>query len=375
MQKLANKIIVIVFIVFLLSLNVLNVLTPDRSFSESENRVLSQFPSLTVKNIMSGKFTSKFESYTSDQFIFKDFWVGLKSDVERFSLKNENNGIFFGEDGFLIEHFKKPNEILDNNIEIINYFTEKKPNLPTYLLLVPNSVTIYEDKLPLFANPYDQLKIIKKVKEGLNSNINFIDVYAALNEKKDEYIYFKTDHHWTMRGAYYAYQVLCKDIGITPYSFEDFVIEIVSKDFYGTFYSRANNKHLSADFIEVFKPKFNVSYDVHYVAEDKSTNTLYELEHLDKKDKYSVFLDGNHPLVTIKTNIENNKKLVLFKDSYSHCFIPFLTNHYQEIHVIDLRYYKLDVYDYIDENDISEALFLYNISSFSSDESINWLKR
>ncbi len=374
MAKKSNKIIIIMFILFLLSINVLNIITSDRKFSEFENRMLAQFPSFKIKYITSGRFTSKFEEYVTDQFAFRDFWVSIKSDIERVTLKTKNHGIFFGKDGYLLEDYNKPNKCLDENISSINSFSEKLPNVTAYLLIAPNSVKIYEDKLPLFASPYNQLETIQYVKENLDENIDFVEVYDILNSKKDEYIYFKTDHHWTMRGAYYAYQVLSNYLGVESYKTNNFDTDIVSDEFYGTFYSRANNTHIAPDSIEVFYPKSNVKYEVNYFDNNKATDTLYEVKYLDKKDKYSFFLDGNHALMTIKTNVKNNKKIAIFKDSYAHCFIPFLTNHYEEIHVIDLRYYNLSVYEYMEEHDIGEALFLYNVTTFSADENIKKLK-
>lgn len=374
MKKKSNKIIIIIFVMFILAVNILNILTPDKTFSETENRMLSQFPKINFKNITSGKFTKKFESYITDQFMLRDFWVSAKSDVERLMLKNKNNGIFFGKDGFLLEDFNRPNETLDKNIDTINNFSEKIPNFKTYLLLAPNSVKIYEDKLPMFSSPYDQFKVIQYIKENMNENIDFIDIYNVLNSKKDEYIYFRTDHHWTMRGAYYAYEALSNKIGIKPYDLKHFTSEIVSDSFYGTYYSKGNNRHISPDYIEIFKLKLDIDYKVHWLDNDLQSDSLYEYKHLDTKDKYSVFLDGNHSLMTIKTNIKNDKKIVVFKDSYSHSFIPFLANHYEEIHVIDLRYYKLNLYEYINENEINEGLFLYNVSTFCDDNNIGWLK-
>ena len=241
-----------------------------------------------------------------------------------------------------------------------------------YFLLAPNSVKIYEDKLPLFASPYNQLETIKVVKAGLNQNINFVDIYDVLKEKKQEYIYFKTDHHWTMRGAYYGYQALARKLGVDPHNIDDFITEIITNEFYGSFYSKANNIHIKSDSIEIFRPKFDISYEVSYLDEDRSTDSLYELKYLDKNDKYSLFLDGNHALITIKTNINNDKKIIVFKDSYAHTLMPFLSNHYEEVHVMDLRYYKLDAYEYIEKNNIDEALFLYNVKTFSTSENIIW---
>lgn len=374
MNKISNKIITIVFIFFLIIINILNVVIPDRQFSEFENRMLTQAPKISLNNIISGRFTKKFEEYITDQFPFRDFWVAVKSDIERLSLKTSNNGIYFCEDGYLLEDYKRTNEQLLSNINSINTFSKAVPNIKTYFLLAPNSVKVYEDKLPLFASPYNQLKTIEKVEEQLYENVNFINAYPEMINKKDEYIYFKTDHHWTMRGAYYAYKELSNKLDVKAYSINDFNSVIIDKSFYGTFYSKANNRHILPDSIEILTPKFDNKYKVEYIDTDKSSDSLYEYSHLDKKDKYSIFLDGNHALMTINTNIKNRKKLVIFKDSYAHSLIPFLVNHYEEIHVIDLRYYKLNVYDYIKQNNISEALFLYNINNFSEDESIKLLE-
>jgi hypothetical protein len=372
--KNSNKIVVAMFIAFLLSVNIASGFTTDKSFSEFENRMLSQFPRFTVQNFMSGRYTDKFEEYVTDQFPLRDTWVAIKSDLERLTFKTINNGIFFGEDGYLLEDYKKPGGQLNDNINSINRFASKLPGVLTHFLMVPNSVKIYEDKLPPFASPYDQLVTFEEVSEGLSEDVDFIGVYDTLLGKKDEYIYYRTDHHWTMRGAFYAYETLADHLGIIPYEMDDFDSEIISDSFYGTFYSKANNAHISPDSIEIFKPKFEVHCEVNFLDSGKTSDSLYEYSYLSEKDKYSMFLDGNHSLIKINTDIKNGKKLVVFKDSYSHCFIPFLANHYEEVHVIDLRYYKLNVYEYIKENHINEALFLYNVTTFSDNENIEQLK-
>lgn len=373
MIKKSNKTIVFLFVFFILFINILNIAVKDKKFSQIENRVLSQFPKMSFENLISGKFTNKFEDYMSDHFVFRNYWVGIKSDAERIMLKTKNNGIFFGQDGFLLEDYKKTDKQLFLNIESLNTFVEELPSIKTHFLLVPNSIKIYEDKLPLFATPYNQLNTIEVVKETLSKSIDFIDVYTTLNNNKDDYIYYKTDHHWTMKGAFYAYETLSEHFDFTPYSIKYFKSEIVSNSFYGTFYSKALNNNIKPDSIEIFKPSLDISYKVHYKDNDILTDSLYEYSHLDKKDKYSLFLDGNHALTTISTNVNNNNKIVIFKDSYAHSFIPFLANHYKEIHIIDLRYYNLNIYEYVLENDIEEALFLYNVSSFSQYNNIESL--
>ncbi|QOR35109.1 hypothetical protein IMX26_16880 [Clostridium sp. 'deep sea'] len=374
MNNTANKTLIIIFIGILVTFNISYALMPEKSFSESENRVLAKFPKLSLKQIMSGDFTESFEQYVIDQVLYRDKWVFIKSGIESVLQKKENNDIYFGKDNYLFKKFKKPSDTLSNNINNLNYFASKLTELQTSVLLVPNSIKIYEDKLPKFVSVFDQLTVINTVKQNLNNGIIFSDIYSTLNNVKDEYIYFKTDHHWTMRGAYYAYTKYAEDMGFTAYNINDFSIETVSDSFFGTYYSKAN-KQLPADSIETFNPKFSVSYQLEYLDSESKSTSLYDTSYLTKKDKYSMFLGGNHALLKITSSVTNNKKLIVIKDSYSHCFIPFLANHYEEIHVVDLRYYKLNIYDYITENKIDNALFLYNVTSFGEDNSLDWLVR
>ncbi|MHC0037955.1 DHHW family protein [Pseudoneobacillus sp. C159] len=368
-----NKILIGIFVSFIGGLGLLHVLVDDRSFSEQENRVLAQMPSFTFKSFLSGDFTKDFEEYVSDQFVWKDFWTGMKAEAEMASLKQENDGVFFGKDGFLLEGYEKPGEQFQKNLNSIQYFKEKANDIHTYLLLAPTSVEMYKDKLPLFANSYSQKEMLAFAKEHLT--VNFIDVYDKLLEKKEEPIYFRTDHHWTMRGAYYAYEVAAKEMGIAAYKWTDFTIHNVSNNFNGTYYSKANNHRIKSDRIEVFEPKFDVKYNVKYENNQNSTDSLYEWNYLTKKDQYSFFLGGNHSLVKIQSSVHNGRKLAVMKDSYAHSFIPFLANHFEEIHVIDLRYYHSNIYEYMKENDINDALFLYNIANFSKDTNMIWLER
>lgn len=373
MIKPTDKILVTLFITFILSINILNILTPDKSFSEFENRVLAGTPTFNLKNLISGRFTSKFEEYVSDQFVYRNFWVTIKSDMERLTLKTENNGIYFGKDDFLLEDYKEPGEQLVRNINSLNFFNNNLPDMPTYYLLAPNSVKLYEDKLPLYASPYDQLETINLIKDSLNPNIHFVDVYETLNQKTGSYIYFKTDHHWTMLGAFYAYQAFIQQAGLKPLELRNFYIERISHSFYGTFYAKANNRHLPPDSIDVFLQKDERQLIINYMDTGYKTNSLYEYAHLEKRNQYPVFLDGNHSLVTIKSDINNDQNLIVFKDSYAHSLIPFLVNHYEEIHIMDLRYYKMNIYEYIDEHQINNVLFLYNVGTFSDDSSIQQL--
>lgn len=373
-MKLVNKIIATFFLIFITCLLLLNIVTPDQKFSEHENRMLMQMPKLSFDRIISGKFMEEFEQYIKDQFVWKKNWLSLKTTTERLLQKQENNGVYFGKGNFLFEQLEKPNEQFERNINSVNLFAEQFKQMKTYFLLVPTSMEIYQEKLPKFAPTISQLDILTEVISYLDPSIKLIHVNENLVNHKDENIYFRSDHHWTMRGAYYAYLKAAHEMGFQPYTVEDFNIEIVSKSFHGTLYSKANAYHIPPDNIEVFKPKFHINYDVKIENEPTISHTLYEPSYLNEKDQYSYFLNGNNSLVTIHTNIHNRKKLAVIKDSYAHVFIPFIANHYEEIHVIDLRYYHDNIYNYLNEHNIYETLFLYNIKNFMDDPSLTRLR-
>lgn len=348
------------------------MITPNKTFSESENRKLEQAPEFSISEIINKNFTKNFEKHISDQFVIRDFWIGIKSDVERIIGKKESNGIYLGKDGFLIQTFNKPdNENMKEKITAVNSLAASIPGVNKYFILVPNTVKILEDELPSYAYVDDQTAYINKVKASLNSNIQFVDVSNALYSKKDDYIFYKTDHHWTTEGAYYAYVTLSKTVGLTPRDKNFFNIKKVTDNFYGSLYSKSGFRHLKPDSIELYVPKTAQEYKVEYYDNNKRSNSLYDMDSLNKKDKYTVFFGGNHSLIKITTNIHSENKLVVIKDSFANCFIPFLTGYYSEIYVVDPRYYNDDLSTLIKSNKINNMLILYNVTTFFEDASIN----
>lgn len=370
-----NRIVMIIFLTFIGGVACLHILTIDMDFSETENRYLTKMPTLTIEGIVSGDFMSELEEYLSDQFAMREFWIGLKAKVEKALGKRENNGIYFGKDGYLFENFHQPKEQLGKNVASISYFIEKAEDVSVYMMLVPTSVEIYPEKLPLFAEVANQKEIIEEVKHALTGRVDWIDIYESLLQGKNQQIYFKTDHHWTTRGAYIAYKEAAKLMGFTPFEQEDFNIEIVSTDFYGTHYTRAQDKSVLADRIEIFHPKFDVSYQVEINHKGLAYVSLYDLDYLEKRDQYSIFLYGNQSLVKIKSHMGNGRKLLVIKDSYAHVLVPFLTNHYEEIHMIDLRYFRENLKFYMVENNLTDVLFVYNVANFAEDTNLFWLRQ
>ena len=359
-------------IIYIYSMFALNIMIPNKAFSELENRVLEQKPEFSIRKVLKGRYILDYEKYISDQFPFREFFIGVKSDCERLMGKKENNGVYLGKSGYLMEEFKKPKlEEFKGKIENINSFADSNLNTNIYFMLVPNSVKILEQQLPLFAPVDDELVYINKVKDSLHKDIKFVDIYNILNSKKDEYIYYKTDHHWTTKSAFYAYEELGNYMNFTPYLENDFHIKKITDNFYGSLYSKSGFRHLSPDSIDIYIPKRNEDYIVNFYDEKKTSKSIYEMDNLNKKDKYSIFFGGNHPLIKITTNISNGRKLLVIKDSYANNLIPFLIGHFNEIYVMDLRYYNDNLSSFLKKQEIDDILILYNGKSFFEEESIN----
>lgn len=359
------------FVLIIGLLSIINYFKSDKEISILENRKLKQKPEFSIQTLMDGNFTKEFEEYVSDQFVFRDQWIKLKATMEIMSSKNKINDVFIGKDNYLLEDFKREKpENTENKINIINEFGDKNSKLNISFMLVPTATKIWEDKLPANADVDDQYEFIKDIKGKLNKNINFIDVYDALQQRKDEDIYYKTDHHWTTKGAYIAYKYMCNQLKLKPKNEDEFHVETVTNDFYGSLYYKMGAGIGNPDSIQVYAPNKDSDYIVNYVEEGKKIPSLYDSSKLDGKDKYDVFMSGNHSLVNIKTLGDHNKKLLIIKDSYANSLIPFLTDNYGEITVVDLRYYTDSLKELNKTYGFTDVLFLFNVNTFNSDNSI-----
>lgn len=374
MRKIIRQVIMtLMFVLVILGIAIINMIMPSKDFSETENRPLQQLPDFSFDELFSGSYGVDFEKYTTDQFIGRDSWVEIKNNSDYLLQKRDSNSVYFGEDGYLFEKLTDSTlnkEQLKTNMDRVKEFSDKYSEIlgddNVKVMIAPNSFEILSDKLPKFAPTVDESYYLTEMQNILGDNfINLIDVF---NQNKDSVdLFYKTDHHWTSDGAFVAYQEWCKSMGITPMSMEDFDVNVVSDDFYGTFYSKARYMGVLKDNIKKYTPKQNIEYSVDYDLGQKQTDTLYNESYLQKKDKYSYFLDSNHAVVDIKTNVDNDKKLLIIKDSYANSFVPFVVNHYSEVYVVDLRYYRDRISTFIEENGITDALVLYNFSTFTTD--------
>lgn len=373
-QRQYYKTSALLFILFLVLFVGANIITKDKTFSKTENRMLAGKPKFLVDKLLEGRFTSKFEDYVVDQFIGRDFFTNVKINMDKLLGKKESNGVFLGEDGYLVENFNKPNEeAVKENIQAINNFSARYKNIKQYMLISPTAVSILKDKLPMDAPIMDQEAYLQSYKDKLPQSVSFVDNYKTMHDHRNEYIYYKTDHHWTSLGAFYSYKELAKSMGLEERPEDYYTQQMVSNDFFGALSSKSGYDVEEGDKVNIYLPaKEDIEHVVvNYVEEQERIATLYSSEALEQKDNYEVFLKGNHPLVKIKTDANNNKTLLLFKDSYANSFIPFLVKDFSKIIVVDPRYYYEDIDSLMQQENVNEVLYLYNANTFFNDTSLS----
>ena len=354
----------------------INIILPDRSFSEKENRVLSSFPALSVSALSSGRAASQMDNYVNDQFFLRDFWVTMKADVDRLMGKVKLNGVYLGKSGYLMESFTVPSDkFMEGISNALTSFAASHPDLTQYMLLAPTSVNILRSHLPAAAQEADQNLYIDAIKNTVESaGMSFIDVRDTFYNHIDEPLYYKTDHHWTTQGAYYAYLASAATMHLetTLVTYEKLP---ASKSFQGTLSAKSGFRSNAIEELDVFLPKANTGYHsiVNYVDEREKVASFYASEKLSTRDKYGMFLNGNHAKIRINTAEADSRTLLILKDSYANCYIPFLSANFSEIIVIDPRYFYGSLDDLIAAEGVEEILYCYNANTFFTDNSLELL--
>ena len=350
--------IVLIFSLFFL-------ISKKERFSENENRYLANFPTFSLESLIQGEYIEKVEDYLQDHFPFRNLFMNMKTNTDLFLGKEEVNGVYFGSEDYLLEKYNEPKNT-NRIIQVLNSFYQGLEDVEVNLMLVPTSIAINQERLPKNAITGNQKETIEQISKALDfANISVWD--SLQEENKKHPVFYRLDHHWTIYGAYVAYREYCKEKNLHPLATTDFSIQEVTDDFRGTLYSKVIKDDLPPDKIHIFL-KDGMEYEVNYVLSKRITNTLYEEKYLTKKDKYSYFLDNNHPLIQITNQkIQNGKELLIIKDSYANSIVPFLLHHYEKIHIIDPRFYKLSIQDYLKEEKVKEVLILYHMGTIDED--------
>ena len=372
-RKVQEKLVGIIFILTLFLFLIINVIVPDREKSVQENRMLATKPKFRLSSLISGDYDEKFEAYMDDQFVGRDMWRKLKVTVDRIGGSRLENGVYIGTNGQLLEQIEVADENhLAANIKAIKSFSESQSKIPVRMMLVPDAANVLNHSLPALAKPEDQTQMFSMVRKDLGDSVEWIDVSTELNKHKTEKIYYKTDHHWTTLGAFYAFQAAAPSLGIEGDLSGNYVSYAVSDSFNGMLASKSGVNLGEKEQIDIYVPtEEDTDLIVDYVDEGKRSTSLYDSSKLKEKDQYTVFLGGNSSLLDIRTVSTSTKRLLLVKDSFANSFIPFLTPYYREIVVVDPRYYSGTINDLMDSYRISEVLFLYSGNTFFKDYNIS----
>ena len=389
-MKRVRIIIIIVFIGFFVLISGASLIIKDREFSPNENRYLAETPELSWDNILSGKFQDGLEDYLRDQVCFRDGWITVKTGIQKACGDTDIGGAYVGKDGYDFEKIT-PEDVdekqVDRNIKAVeDYFmmaSETIDKQKLSFLLVPTSGFVMQEKLPKNARLFDQAKYIDQVQKAMK-DYNFVDVRDTLMDHNDEYIYYKTDHHWTSAGACLAYDVWSERTGGEAETEDGLVKNVVSDKFRGSLYSKILDADSAYDEIWTYGLQKDDAFGSKDCTVERSKSNLeqdidsiYDDEMLQKKDKYAYFLSGNYGQVHIQNqkaaSKAKGKNILIIKDSFANSFVPFVTQDYENIYMVDLRYYNGDMKSYLQEHNITDVLVLYNISNFISDRNLHKL--
>lgn len=329
-----EKAVCVIFLLVLYGMWATGLIHEDRLYSEWEKRLLAQKPEYDPGAVLDGSYESAYEEWLTDQFPARDWWVGIRTRCEISLGKKEIDGVYLGKDGYL---FTDHTETADWD-RLDSMMTEQYGEEKVSRIHVPVAGAVLTEKVPYPVN-------FPSKKDA---------VWENLYHHRDEYIYYRTDHHWTMRGAWYAYEVWARERGMTPMPLELMEQRVLKEDFLGTHYSRLHYAK-QPDLMELYDP--GVECSVAYNLGESGRSGLYLTDMLASEDAYRFFLDGNHPVVQIRSG-QGEGYLVVLKDSFANCLIPFLTVHYQKITVIDPRYFRADLTSWLQGQEVTEVLIV-----------------
>jgi hypothetical protein len=360
----------VIFMVLLLGLAGKEALSHQRTYSPVEKRELQTRPEISITKVLDGRFQRKYESYLRDQFPGRDHWVSFQTDMELFMGKNEIHNVYIGKNNYLLEHYTEkefdPQQISKNLQALEKFVGKAKQNADVHVMMVPTKSWVLREKLPAFAPHYKEQKFYDALQQKLEKEDVLISVEPVLDAHKEEEIYYRTDHHWTTLGAWYAYEQYTKAVGGDLQRAQGKKkFRCISKDFYGTTYAKINYAR-QADKIEIYEPadKLRVVYNMG----EKKTKTLYDVSFLKTADQYSVFTGGNQAVLEITGGIKNGKTLLLIKDSFANSILPFLAEDYEKLVVVDLRQLNVSGDRLLEMFSPTDILILYNSAQFAQDK-------
>ncbi len=386
MKKLFTTQNALAFFLFAVTLTVLLCFAflPKHEISEKENRSLQMFPKISLGGVADGTFMREMNDFIEDQFPARDFFVSLNTTAcllegnrdlgGDYSAAPAEGGVYVGKADHLYEVLPPDrNGVFAKNAAGLASFA-RESGLPLFVLPVPSGATEQRANLPDPCPGNEQGEEMDELRRLAGNGIEVVDLSDSLSlQKTGKDYYFKTDHHWNTFGAYVGYTELCKGMGIAPTPQSAFSFRTSERPFYGTLYSKAPLFWQQPD-------RFVLPYRADEANLTQETGGsihkgLYWDRYLTEKDQYSTYLGGNPAVTVVRNPAAKKGKILLLKDSYANSMIPYLATDFSEIHLIDLRYYNQDLYDYIRRNGIRQAAAIYSLSQLSEVPVANRLLR
>lgn len=355
---------VILFFTVILIVPFFTLFGEKETVSYNENKTLAEFPAFSFAAYKSRSFMNGVSDFFSDHFVLRESFIKAKNSIEKAIGKTEINGVI-ELDGNLIQTFRDIDfKLTDKNLASLNKLKSKYAEVPFYFMPIITAQEKMSSQMPSYLD-IDSEKEYVDYCFGKLDGVTAIDVSEAI--KSTDYAFYRTDHHWTTKSAYNAYSSASYVLGFEAK--KDFAVETVSENFKGTLYSKTLNEKISADFIEVYRSETAFTFTV----KDEEYDSLYFDNWLNEKDKYSFFLNGNHGICSIK-NANAEGRLLIIKDSYANCMIPFLAEHYAEITVVDPRYCNYSQIKEINPSDYNAVIILFNVSGFSAEQNFSLIE-
>ena len=347
MKRREAVVITVLFALLLVLPLVITLASPKKSFLEFENKSVDSFSKIVKeKSVLSGEFGRAFEDWFSQNMVGRERLVKLKRRTDAVLGVFQTNGVIIGENELFNIPKSVDEEVLANNILQINLFANKFSGNKTFIL-VPSAADVFPDSLPSLAPKTKESEVVNRVYSSVKG-VETLDVYKALHALSYNEAFYRTDHHWTSRGAAEVYKAWMGE--------REFEFETVSESFFGTIVSTSAEDMLEPDKIEKIKTgeRFSLTTPIEH------RDSMYYDFYLDKKDKYSYFLGTNKPLVILESDVDTGRVLLVFKDSYAHTFAQCLADDFDKVILVDPRYINAPLSTLVDLSEVTDTLFLFS---------------
>ena len=374
MKKITNIITIVLFLAILFGLSVAFVAMPDKSYSENEKRNLQTFPEFSLENLLDGKFSSEINEYFADQFPLRDAFVSIKALAELSLLKGENNGVLLGENETLavrtfsifkdrlnrtegMDHFYENS--VEKQLEALNKFASEKASVPVHVIIPPRVIDVASESFDYPSNVSVSLDAL--ISETVSEDI-YIPLSSVLKEKYSagEYVYYRTDHHWTTLGAYYAYVEIMKSFGMEEdiIPCDKFTVNVVADDFYGTTWSKCGFSFVSPDTMEFWSLGNEDEFTT--TIGERSFSGFYDMSYLETMDKYSAFISGTNDITLVTNSTKTDRPVLLLpKDSFANSLVPFLAQHFDLV-LVNMANRMTNISAYAEQYSADRILFVWN---------------